>query len=344
MRIAFGGYEHETNNFSSIAVTGEVMARIMRRGEDLITAFSGVQCMVGGVLEECAALGIQAVPTIYGEAGPCAATEQAAFEAFLQELADRMWAAHCEAPLDAIALTIHGAGVAQGYPDIECAQLRVLRERFGPDMPIGMVLDLHGNITPEMMELSDITVGFQCYPHTDTYACGRQLIRLLHEQYTSGKRLHQALVQLPWHLAPAFGETFSGPAHDVMTFNQQLVRERSDVRDVTFFHGFPYADVPFCGASITAVAETPEAAQQAALEAARYAWSKRADFIIPTNSAYQAMEQARWSSTKAPTIPAAAPPVMAPIFCGRCSGGIFPVRLTVTFMIPRWCGRRWPPV
>ena len=269
MRIAFGGYEHETNNFSTIPVSAEDLDRLLRRGEDLVTTFTGVKSMVGGVLDEAKALEIQVVPTVYGEAGPCAATEQRGFEAFLQELADRMWAAHCEAPLDAIALTIHGAGVAEGYPDMEAAQLRAIRERFGPEIPIGMVLDLHGNLTPEMMELSNITVGFQCYPHTDTYECGRLLTRLLHEQHTIGKPLHQALVQLPWHIAPAFGVTLSGPAHDVMLYNQQLVKEDPALRDITFFQGFPYSDVPFAGASVTAVAETADAAQQAARKAAQ---------------------------------------------------------------------------
>ena len=292
MRIAFGGYEHETNNFSTIPVSAERLDRLLRRGEDLVTAFTEVKSMVGGVLDECRALEIQAVPTVYGEAGPCAATVQEGFEAFLQELADRMWAVHCEAPLDAIALTIHGAGVAQGYPDIETAQLRVLREKFGPDMPIGMVLDLHGNLTPEMMALSDITVGFQCYPHTDTYDCGRLLIRLLHEQHKSGKRLHQALVQLPWHIAPAFGETLSGPAHDVMAFNQQLVRERPEVRDVTFFHGFPYADIPHCHVAVTAMAETQEAADAAALEVARTAWNDRHTFRVQALSPAEAFDKA----------------------------------------------------
>ena len=160
MRIAFGGYEHETNNFSSTPVTEAVMSQIMHRGADLARHHAGIRTMVAGVLDESAALGIDAVPTIYGEAGPCAATEKGAFEAFVTELVDRLWAAHCEAPLDAIALPIHGAGVAEGYPDIEAAQLRAIRERFGPDIPIGMVLDLHGNITPEMMELSNISVGF----------------------------------------------------------------------------------------------------------------------------------------------------------------------------------------
>ena len=293
MRIAFGGYEHETNNFSSIPVTQEVMDRIMRRGEELIKAHTGIRTMVAGVLDECAALGVQAVPTIYGEAGPCAATRQEAFEAFVKELVDRLWEAHCEEPLDAIALTIHGAGAAEGYPDMEAAQLRAIRERFGPEIPIGMVLDLHGNLTPEMMELSNITVGFQCYPHTDTYECGRLLTRLLHEQHTTGKRLYQALVQLPWHIAPAFGVTLSGPAHDVMLYDQQLVKEDPALRDVTFFQGFPYSDVPFAGASVTAVAETFEAARRAAQKAARYAWSRRKDFLQPIYSAEQAMDLAQ---------------------------------------------------
>ena len=292
MRIAFGGYEHETNNFSSVPVTAQVMDQIMRRGEDLARQHRGIRTMVGGVLDECAALGIDVVPTIYGEAGPCAATKQAAFEAFVEELVDRLWAAHCEAPLDAIALPIHGAGVAESYPDMESAQLRAIRARFGPDIPIGMVLDLHGNITPEMMELSNISVGFQSYPHTDTYECGRLLIRLLHEQHTTGKRLHQALVQLPWHVVPAFGVTLSGPAHDVMAFNQQLVKDDPALRDVTFYHGFPYSDVPFAGASLTAVAETAEAAQKAAHKAAEYAWSRRHDFLMPINSAEKAMDLA----------------------------------------------------
>lgn len=295
MRIAFGGYEHETNTFSNLPVTAAHLERITLRGQALVNSGMGVRSTIGGVLDECAALGIEAVPAMYAEAGPSAATEQAAFEGFLKEFVDRLWAAHCEKPLDAIALTIHGAGVADGYPDMESAHLQALRARFGKDMPIGMVLDLHGNITPEMMERSDITVGFQCYPHTDTYESARLLIRLLHEQHVTGKRLYQALVQLPLHIAPAFGVTLSGPAHDVMEYDQQLVKKDPALRDVTFFHGFPYSDVAFSGASVTAVAETPEAAQRAAQQAAQYAWSRRKDFLQPTYSAEQAMDLAQQS-------------------------------------------------
>jgi microcystin degradation protein MlrC len=64
---------------------------------------------------------------------------------------------------------------------------------------------------------------------------------------------------------------------------------------VTFVHGFPYSDVAFSGASVTAVAETPEAAQRAAQQAAQYAWSRRKDFLQPTYSAEQAMDLAQQS-------------------------------------------------
>ena len=43
---------------------------------------------------------------------------------------------------------------------------------------------------------------------------------------------------------------------------------------------------------MTAVAETYEAAQQAARKAAEYAWSRRKDFLQPVNSAQQAMDLA----------------------------------------------------
>ena len=60
MRIAFGGYEHETNNFSSTPVTGAVMDQIMRRGADLASHHAGIRTMVAGVLDESAELGIDA--------------------------------------------------------------------------------------------------------------------------------------------------------------------------------------------------------------------------------------------------------------------------------------------
>ncbi|MBE6962205.1 MAG: M81 family metallopeptidase [Ruminococcaceae bacterium] len=292
MRIIAGGLEHETNSFSNIAADVETVNRIMKVGEAYIRSCTGVRCMMGGFIDECRELGIQLLAASHVNITPCDATRQDAFEMYRDLFVEQCWTAHCEAPLDAIALNIHGAAIAEGYPDVEAELLRALRARFGREMPIGMVLDLHGNITPEMLELSEVIVGYKEYPHTDTYEAARLVIRLLHEQLTQGTQFHQALVQLPWHLPPACGVTLSGPACDVKNFMAELVKTEPGLRDASFFHGFPYADFEQSGVSVVTVAETKETAERAAHRIAEYAWSRRRDFAVPIYSAEKAMDLA----------------------------------------------------
>ena len=292
MRIIVGGLEHETNSFSNISASTEDVRALMRVGEDYIKRLTGVRSTMGGIIDQCRELGIGLLAASHVTITPCDATQQDAFESYRDLLVEQMWAAHCEAPVDAIALNIHGAAIAKGHPDVEAELLRALRARFGREMPIGMVLDLHGNITPEMRDLSDLIIGYKEYPHTDTYEAARLLIRLLHERHVRGTQFCQALVQLPWHLAPAYGVTLSGPACDVKKFAAQLVETVPGLRDVSFFHGFPYADFEQSGVSVTAVAEDRETAERAARTTAEYAWSRRRDFILPVNSAERAMDLA----------------------------------------------------
>ena len=198
MRIMAGGFEHETNTFSNLLVTAETVAAIRQEGQELLDSSRGVRSTMAGLLDECEALGIEIVPAPRADIGPCGVTVKEVYEAFRDDFVEQVWKAHCEKPLDALALNIHGAAVAEGYPDLESDFMKALRDRLGCEIPIGLVLDLHGNMTQEMMDLSNITVAFKEYPHNDTYESSRLLIRLLHEQYTTGKTLHQALVRLPW--------------------------------------------------------------------------------------------------------------------------------------------------
>ena len=292
MRIATGGFEHETNTFCTIPVTKETVRRATVSDEAFFKRNRGVHNMDGGTIDACRDLGIELVAVSRAELDSSGPTERDAFEEFRDRLTDELWAAHLEKPLDAIALNIHGAGVADGYPDLEAELLRAVRARFGDAIPIGVTLDLHANVTPEMIARSIVTVGYKTYPHVDTYESAYRVVELLYEIWKTGKPLHQAVVRLPWHVTPATGVTLSGPAHDVMTYDRVLVESDPALRDVSFYHGFPYADVPFSGTSVTAVAETPEAALRAARRAAEYAWSKRREFVAPINSEIDAMDLA----------------------------------------------------
>jgi pyruvate-formate lyase len=104
-----------------------------------------------GYMEEARDLGVELVPTRMVYLIPAGPTEQAAFEHFRDTMVADMAAAHREKPLDGIILFLHGAGLADGYPDLEGELLRALRAEFGPDLPISAALDLHGNISEEMM-------------------------------------------------------------------------------------------------------------------------------------------------------------------------------------------------
>ena len=292
MRIGLGGYTHETNTFSNIVPDMEMINSSMLCGENLVRQTKGTRTAAGGVLDEAEALGIEVVPTTYVGLMPCAPTERKTYEYCRDLIVSQLWQAHCQAPLDGIVLLLHGAGVAEGYEDLEADLLSAVREKFGNDMPIGINLDLHANISQEMIDLADVTVGYKCYPHVDIYDSCRDVVRHLHRRITGKKAFGKAFIHLPLVIAPIFGMTVEGPAKDIRDHDQKLVNKNPALLDVSFFHGFTYADVPSCGASVVVTAETQEAADKFAREAAKFAWAQRRRFAAPTNSAQQAVDLA----------------------------------------------------
>lgn len=292
MRIALGGYTHETNTFGTIKVTEETVNAVKKCQQQLIRSATGVHSVDGGIIDEAQALGIELVPAMAAHLVPSGPTLRPVFEAFRDDLVEQMWQAHCQCPLDGIALDLHGAGVTEGYDDLEGEMLRAFRARFGDEMPIGIVLDLHGNITPEMIDRADVTVGYKCYPHVDGYDTARLMMKLLHQRILRGKPFGKALVKLPWMIPPAYGLTMAGAGHDVQQRLYAMPKEEPRLLDATFFHGFCYADVPFAGVSVVTTAEDQQTADRCARELARYAWSLRERFAVPTNSAKEAMDLA----------------------------------------------------
>ena len=294
MRIGIGGIAHETNAFSNVA-TDETLFRKLayREGQEIIETNTGVRSYLGGYIDEAKAQGITLVPALFANANPSGRIPTHTLETLRDRLVDMLWAEHQKQPLDAIALNCHGAGASVGYPDIEGEILRSVRERFGREIPVSIVLDLHGNITAEMVEYSDVLVGVKCYPHVDMYESARVTMDLLANIVRTGKRLYKRLITLPWLFAPTAGVTLSGPAHKIQQLTIRLEQEIPELKQVTFFHGFPYADIPHCHVAVTAMAETQEAADAAALEVARTAWNDRETFRVPTLSPAEAFDKAQ---------------------------------------------------
>ncbi|MBE6536286.1 MAG: M81 family metallopeptidase [Ruminococcaceae bacterium] len=291
MRIAIAALHHETNSFSNLPMTWETMQKTRFEKEKYLAVYTPIRNYSGGFIAKAKELGIDLVPTASAYLNPSGHITDEALENHRDGIVRLLWEAHNEAPLDAIALNLHGAGVADSYPDADGEILRAVRERFGADMPIGCVLDLHANVTREMMEYADLLTGVKGYPHVDEFEAGAEMLEILCDMVKNKWRPFKRHIQLPWFIAPAEGVTLSGPAHDVQQKLYQA-EAQEDVINATFFHGFPYSDIEQAGVSVTAMGKTREAADRAALDIARYAWGRRRDFAVPANSAEEAFDLA----------------------------------------------------
>ena len=292
MRIAIAGFYHETNAFGSVPVTLDVLMQNCFERQAFLDHCSKIRSYHGGVIDEAAAQGVELVPTVFYTLLPSGPLTPDALEKVRSRMVELLVEANNEKPLDAIALPMHGAGGTPECPDIEGMLLRNIRQALGRDIPIGVCLDLHGNLSEEMAELSDILIGVRQYPHVDEYDTGREMMTMLCNLVRTGQRYYKRLIKLPWLMASAEGLTTSGPAGDVHRYCMTQESADPELLRASFFHGFPYSDVPMASVSIITNALTQEAADRNAADIAAYAWNRRQDFPVPIYSAKQAVDLA----------------------------------------------------
>src|SRR6201999_3168157 len=102
-------------------------------------------------------------------AGPSAHVTEDAFERIVGVMVERIKAA---GPLDGVYLDLHGAMVTEHFDDGEGEILARVRKLIGPDVPLVVSLDLHANVTPQMIDESDALIAYRKYPHTDMAETG----------------------------------------------------------------------------------------------------------------------------------------------------------------------------
>ena len=158
--------------------------------------------------------------------------------------------------------TLHGAMVTEHLDDGEGEILARVRKVIGKDLPLVVSLDLHANVTPQMVEHADALIAYRTYPHVDMADTGRATAEHLALLLGSKQKFAKAFRQLPFLIPISWQCTNDQPTKGIY---QKLAALQSEaVPTLSFAPGFPAADFPDCGPSVFAYGKTQADADAAA--------------------------------------------------------------------------------
>jgi microcystin degradation protein MlrC len=252
-RVAVGGMQHETNVFGPYPATFEVFAARdewppLCRGERMLAEVDGMNLPVTGAIERLRALGHEVVPLLWCSATPSAQVTEDAFERISAMLLETLAAA----PVDAVLLDLHGAMVCAHRPDGDGELLRRIRAGVGEATPIAACLDLHANISEQMVTASSLLEVYRTYPHVDMAASGERCAELLDLLLQHGLARFPAVAmrRTDFLIPPVFGCTLVDPARAIYHHLRELIQ--GEVAGLSLACGFPLSDVPEAGPVVLA--------------------------------------------------------------------------------------------
>ena len=296
MRVATGGLSHESSTFTPVPTTIEsYRERFLLEGDDILNTFAGTNTPIGGFIAGAQAHDFELIPTLFGEPQPSAPTPRPLYDELLGRILDGIAKAM---PLDGVLLELHGSmavgdlDAADGLGDAEGHLLAAVRETVGPDVPVLAQLDIHSNISQQMVEQADVLIGRETFPEIDMAARGRECADVLVRVVRDGLRPTMALHQIP------------------MIWGQNQVTAHLPMRDaIAELHGiealpgvvcgsiatcFYLADVPDMGASVYVVTDDDQAlAQEYADRLGSWIYARREDWQLELSSARSALEEAQ---------------------------------------------------
>lgn len=295
-RIAVGGFLHETNTFAPTKATYADFVHgggwpAMAHGGDVLKTMRNINVGLAGFLGAAEARGWEMVPTISCGASPSAHVTEDAFERVVKVMIDGIAAA---GPLDAVYLDLHGAMVTEHLDDGEGEILARVRRVIGNDLPLVVSLDLHANVTPEMVEHADALIAYRTYPHVDMADTGRAAAEHLALLLRSGQKFAKSFRQLPFLIPISWQCTNDQPTKGI--YRKLAAMQTDAVPTLSFAPGFPAADFAHCGPSVFAYGRTQAEADAAANQLAALIESHENDFdgriFAPDEGVLHAMELA----------------------------------------------------
>jgi microcystin degradation protein MlrC len=162
-------------------------------GEEILEYHRHVRNELAGFLNVCPQWGIEPIPTCAAWGVPHGVVDRATYDGLKSEFLTRIRAAM---PLDGVYLCLHGSMVVQGLDDPEGDLLESVRAVIG-NRALVASLDFHANVTARIARSVDILVGYNSFPHTNTYETGQQAAALAGRFHAQVADLRRVFIKIP---------------------------------------------------------------------------------------------------------------------------------------------------
>jgi microcystin degradation protein MlrC len=273
-RVALIGFRHEAM-ISCPFLTDPSTTHIHRSEEMRQVSYSPALGALARLDEE---EGFEAVPLLVARTLPGGPFERSFYEAIKSESLTLLSE---QGPFDGIVVLNHGAAEVDGY-DIhgDTDYIVAIRALVGDDVPIAVPFDMHGQVTPEILDAVTVLSCLRTAPHRDyfetSYRAADQLIRVMNE----GLFPKKAAVRIPILIPGEMAMTAYSPTKELFAKLAEY-DARPGVMEAHLFIGFGWNDRPWAGMEAVVVCENDQdLAARYAKEIAEEVWSHRRGFAL----------------------------------------------------------------
>lgn len=267
-RIAIAGLAIESSTFSPAQTHAEAFHA--KRGDEVFDyyPFLSADSPMRGRAEW--------FPTLRGHALPGGIVTREAYESLVGETLERL---EQNLPYDGLFFDIHGAMSVVGLDDPEGDFITRIREVIGTDVLISTSMDLHGNVSWQLAEQTDLITCYRLAPHEDALESKERAAENLLSRIESGegRPAFKAWIPVPILLP---GEKTSTRIEPGKSLYAQVApaAAREGVIDAAIWVGYAWADEPRNHAVVMVTGDDEKIVTSTSEELATSFWDVRSNF------------------------------------------------------------------
>ncbi len=247
MRVAIGGFFHESNTFNPIITRAEDF--IVFQGEEIYENRNSYLLAKGFVEYFEAKPEYEMIPLVFAKAVPNGEIDQ---DYYLSLKARFFELLAKEKDIDIFVLALHGSMRVKNIGSAESDLLQSINQTY-PYIPIFCGLDMHARVTDHMLKYAKGFVGFKTAPHVDAYETGYKTAEIADYYLKSKSPISLGYKKLNYLIAGEKSETGCEPMKSLIK-ELLLIEEDPEVLSASYLLGFPWADT--CDNGVTCLVLT----------------------------------------------------------------------------------------